>query len=270
MVSQTRIRTLLCALLLAAFICLVQPTVASPKIDFYYFNPDSVQSNFSALKKGVDTFLHQTDFTASFQAFSQKVDFDRMVKLKQPALVFVPVWYYQHYGESLGLRPLLTPSSVGKTSYTKILLVRKNTPYSLAELKDKMVAMTTMGPETERRFAAMFHDDGGVVDLSRSNIIITPKDADALYALALGQVDAALVGRDTLQTVGDANQRVIEMVQEVALSGPLPMPLLCVTEGRLKEQDEGKLREVFQQSGKQSVLPVFMQMLRIDDWQNIN
>lgn len=270
MVNKIKLKTHISALFLAVLMSLlVRPTEAFSEVDFYYYNPDSVQSNLSALKKGMDMFLQELNFTSSFQAFSQKIDFDRMIADKQPALVFVPVWYYQEYGTSLRLQAFLTPSSAGKTSYYKVLLVRKNAALALADLAGKTVAMTTMGTDTERKFSSMFQQRYEV-DLSKSNIIITPKDADALYALALGQVDAALVSSDTLLAVGDANRRIVEMVKELAFSEPLPMPVLCVTKGKLEELVVHRLEQVFKEGGKRSSRPVFMQMLRIDDWQTIN
>ncbi len=256
-------------LILIGLFSLVSPTVASPKIDFYFFNPDSVQTNFSALKKSIDSFFQPTDFNTTFQAFSQKVDFDRMVKKTQPPLVYVPDWYYQHYGEQFGLEPFLKPANDGKTSYTKTLLIGKNSSYTLNGSSTKTVAMTTMGPDTESKFLQIFQNEYGV-DLSKSNIIITPKDVDAFYALALGQVDAALVGRDTLDAVRDANQRIAAMVKEVAHSEPLPMPLLCVTKGKLEGGVFQRLKQIFQESSKQPTVPLFMQMLKVDDWQTIN
>ncbi len=248
---------------------LATPPVASPKIDFYFFNPDSSQPNFSALKKSIEGFFQQTDCNTTFQAFSQKVDFDRMVKKTQPPLVYVPDWYYQHYGKQFGLEPFLKPVHDGKTSYTKTLLVRKNSSYTLNGSSTKTVAMTTMGPDTEKKFLHIFQNEYGV-DLSKSNIIITPKDVDAFYALALGQVDAALVGMDTLNAVRDANQRIAAMVKEVAHSEPLPMPLLCVTKGKLERGVFHRLKQIFQESSNQPTSPLFMQMLRIDDWETIN
>lgn len=257
------------ALIFAAFIGVAQLTVAILNIDFFYFNPDSVQSNFSALKRGIDQFFNKNSVSPSFQAFSQKVDFDRRVKDTKPALVLVPVWYYQHYGAELGLEPILYSLNNGHSSYSKVLVIRKGDSLKLADLAQKTVAMTTMGPDTEKVFSSMYHNRYGV-DLSSSNIIITPKDADALYALALGQVDASLVSKDTLEVIGETNHRVVDMIQELAVSEPIPTPMLCATGGKLTEQDINIIKEMFMNGGTQSPLPAFMKMLRFDGWKSIH
>ena len=240
---------------------------ASSHFDFYYFNPDSIQSNFSLLSREVDAFFDQAGLAGRFQAFSQKADFDRMVKEKSPLLVFVPAWYYEQYGNSLGLTPLLVPLHNSEPTYTKVLLVRRSESFSITQLSGRTVAMTTMGPDTEKLLTSSFFKDHGL-DFSASNIIHTPKDADALYALALGQVDAALVGEATLATVGKANHRIAEVVKELISSSPMPMPMLCVINSNLDDAKIDRLKQLFLDGGEQLSQPAFMEMLQINGWQN--
>ena len=253
--------------LITSIFSLILTVYAAGKFEFYYFNPDSVQSNFSLLTKGFGDFLKKAELKVSFQAFTQKVDFDRRIKDQKPALVLVPFWYYEKYGETLGLTPLLTSLESGKPNYTKILLVRKTEPFTVEELKGRTVAMTTMGPDTEELLAKNFFGVQGL-DFSTMNIIITPKDADALYSLALGQVDAALVGQATLSIVGSANRRVLEGIQEVMVSSPVPMPMLCVMPGTMDESEITRLKQVFMEGGRQAIMPNYMKMLNINGWQN--
>ncbi len=241
---------------------------ASSPFDFFYFNPDSIQSNFSLLSREVDAFFDQAGLSARFQAFSQKTDFDRMVKEKQPLLVFVPAWYYQQYGDSLGLTPLLVSLHNSEPTYTKVLLVRRSKSFSILQLDGRTMAMTTMGPETEELLTSSFFKGHGL-DFSACNIIHTPKDADALYALALGQVDAALVGQATLAAVGQANHRISGVVKELISSSPMPMPLLCVINRNLDDSKIERLKRLFLARGERISPPAFMQMLQINGWQNV-
>ncbi len=247
---------------------LIFSVYAAAKYEFYYFNPDSVQSNFSLLTKGFGEFLNKVGLETTFQAFAQKSDFDRRLKEEQPDLVLVPSWYYQRYGESLGLRPLLSSLENGKTTYTKVLLVRKTQPETKNQLKGKTVAMTTMGPDTEDLLSNNYFKEQGV-DFSVMNIIITPKDADALYALALGQVDAALVGQSTLSMVGSVNQRVLSVTQEVASSSPVPTPVLCAMSGSIDSVEMERLQKIFMDKGAKGNLPEYMKMLQINGWQKV-
>lgn len=254
--------------ILGSLFSLILTVYGAAKFNFYYFNPDSVQSNFSQLTKGFSHFFNQHGVDASFQAFTQKGDFDRKVREERPALVLVPSWYFQQYGKALGLQPLLTSLENGRPNYTKVLLVRKSEPFTVQQLKGRTVAMTTMGPDTEGVLSNTFFRDQGV-DFTAMNIIETPKDADALYALALGQVDAALVGRSTLETVGSANQNITAGIKEIAASAPVPMPLLCTLPGTMDAVRIAQLKQKFQDGGKDGSLPGYMKMLNINGWQNI-
>lgn len=255
-------------IILSCFFSLIFTVYAEAKFNFYYFNPDSVQSNFSLLTKGFSSFFQAEGMNASFQAFTQMGDFDRKVKEERPALVLVPSWYFQQHGDALGLEPLLMPLENGKPNYTKILLVRKADPFTVQELKGRTVAMTTMGPDTEEQLTnTLFKEQG--LDFAAMNIIITPKDADALYALALGQVDAALVGQSTLNAVGSANKNIMGVIQELAASAPVPMPLLCTVTGTMPEIEIARLKKKFQEGGAGDLLPGYMQMLNINGWKNV-
>jgi ABC transporter, phosphonate, periplasmic substrate-binding protein len=239
---------------------------SDPKVDFYYFFPDSVQSNFSLLTREIYSFFDQKHVGSHFQAFTHEVDFDRLVRERKPGIVLVPEWYYDRYGKSLELKPLLTSLQQGQTTYTKVLLIHKKASLSSLWLNGKTVAVTNMGPDTGNQLDHYFKKEK--LDFSKSNVIITPKDADAYYALVLGQVDAAVVGIKTIQEVSRTNPIFKEVTQEVAASDPIPMPLLCVTDGIIDGQRVAQLKQLFLQSGKQSPLPSFMQMLHISGWEN--
>lgn len=241
---------------------------AAGKLEFYYFNPDSVQSNFSLLSRGFGNFLKQAGLDASFQAFAQKSDFDQRIKDKRPDLVLVPAWYFQQYGQTLGLTPLLASLENGKPNYTKILMVRKAEPFTVDQLKGRTVAMTTMGPNTEELLNENYFKDQGV-DFSAMNIIVTPKDADALYALALGQVDAALVGEATLTMVGSANKRLLEATKELVASAPVPTPLLCALPGSADKVEVTRMKEILLEENGKGPLPKHTDMLHINGWQKI-
>lgn len=261
-----RILFLLCTNLLVLLSLLV--VYAASKLEFYYFNPDSVQSNFSLLSRGFGNFLKQAGLDASFQAFAQKSDFDQRIKDKRPDLVLVPAWYFQQYGQSLGLTPLLASLENGKPNYTKILMVRKADPFTVDELNGRTVAMTTMGPHTEELLSEKYFKDQGV-DFSAMNIIITPKDADALYALALGQVDAALVGQETLNMVGSVNQRLLEATKELAASSPVPTPLLCALPGSADKVEVNKMKEMLLEGSGKGAPSKHTDMLHINGWQKV-
>ncbi len=110
------------------------------------------------------------------------------------------------------------------------MLLKHSGDVNNTTLSGKTLAVTSMGPDTEKQLA-LFFNNGRSFDFAASHIIITPKDADALYALALGQVDMAVVGKNTMDVVRAVNRRIVDVVAEVAPSHPVPMPILCVLDG---------------------------------------
>lgn len=237
-------------------------------IDFFYFFPDSTQSNFSFLKQNVDEFFNEAKFDIQFQAFTHEVDFDRLVRERKPGMVMVPAWYYEHHGKALALKPLVTSLRQEHAVYHKALLSRKNDPASGVQIDGKTIAVTNMGPDTGQQLNHYFSEHK--IDFTWSNIVVTPKDADAFYALVLGQVDAAVVGVQTIQVVGHTNPRLEKMVHKIALSEPIPMPILCITGGVLDAKQVNEIKLLLLRSGKQSPLPPFMQMLHISGWKDGN
>ena len=240
--------------------------MATEEVAFFYFNPDSVQSNFSLLTKEIDHFLTKQGYHVRFQAFSQQSDFDLLLASRRPSFALVPAWYYEQYGKTMGLTPLLTPLNQNKPSYTKVLLKRSGVSNN-SGLSGKTVAVTSMGMGTDKQLA-LFFNNGQTYDFAHSHLIITPKDADALYALALGQVDMAVVGKNTMDVVRTVNRRIVEVVTEVAPSKPVPMPLLCILNGEMSESEITRIRQVFLSTADRQPLPEFMQMLQFNGWQN--
>ncbi len=236
------------------------------KINFYYFFPDSVQSNFSMLTRGFYSFFDQEKVGSHFQAFTHEVDFQRLVVERKPDLVMVPAWYYDRYGKKLGLKPLLSSLREGQQNYTKVLLIRKRDSAADLALEGKTVAVTNMGPNTAEQLDHYFKN--GKLHFAKSNVIITPRDADAYFALALGQVDAAVVSKQTIQEVSRTNPIFQKTTQEVVASEPIPMPMICFTAGGMSKERIAELKELFLKGGQQKNLPEFMQMLHISGWEN--
>jgi ABC-type amino acid transport substrate-binding protein len=261
--------SLILPLLLCFFLYLSplpRSAMATEQIDFFYFNPDSVQSNFSLLTKEIDHFFTSKGYQTHFQAFSQQSDFDLLLATRRPALVLVPAWYFEQFGNEVGLTPLLTPLNGDKASYTKVLLERSKS-INDGGLTGKTVAVTSMGINTDQQLT-LFFNNGRTFDFANSHLIITPKDADALYALALGQVDLAVVGRNTMEAVGAVNKNILEAVEEVAPSKPVPMPLLCTLNGTMNREEITSLKQIFLSTADRQPLPEFMAMLQFNGWQN--
>lgn len=236
---------------------------------FYYFNPDSSQSNLSRLKRDMDDFFSKAGFQINFQPFTHLIDLENQVKKKPPAFLFVPKWYLNKYGTRLQLRHMLTASRKGKTSYNKILVGNKQTDLMLKNTPYLTVAMTSMGPNGDTiLYNTISTSNKNVAD--KINPIIVTKDSDALFALALGQVDMAFVVKENLNLIANINPNILQSVRPLLESEPIPMPVLCFMEGVASDSDVKKLKTLFLKGKNRKKFFDIMEMLQINDWQAVN
>ncbi|MCI5138131.1 MAG: hypothetical protein D3922_06875, partial [Candidatus Electrothrix sp. AR1] len=169
---------------------------------FYYYNPDSSQSNLTRLKKEMGRFLVKKNLILNFQPFAKYHDFHREMQEGLPAFVFLPDWYYQQNKKSSKLKPLLQPVRKGLSTYRKVLLTSQDSTLTIQGLHNTILAMTTMGSEAPELLNRLMFNQFKI-ESNSLNIIATPKDSDALFALTVGQVNAALVSKNNLQTKPD-------------------------------------------------------------------
>ena len=236
--------------------------------EFYYFSPDSPQSNLGQLKSEFETYFSNNNFSYNFQPFTHFVDFHRLSTERRPSFILVPAWYVRKYGKELGLHPILVEVRNGSTSYKKILLVSKTSPAELHDNDIVPLAMTSMGPNDQTpaiKELAASH----LINVQQLNIINVPKDLDAILALVLGQVKMALVAQDNLQIISSVNPRITQAIQKLDKSITVSMPVLCYLEGRVGSDDVEKLVNTFKRMTTEKPRNKIMEMLQIDDWQTV-
>lgn len=250
---------------LLSLLLLVLNGEACLAVTFYYFNPDSPQSNLSRLKGEMDKVLRHSDLDITFQPFARLHDFDRMVKQTSPAILFLPAWYLANEGDQLDLQPILRPLRHGQSEYNKVLLVANTSTWQASDLKDKTIAMTSMGQGGAELLNSLIFTRQGL-DSRKLSIVTTAKDIDALFALALRQVDAALVSESNLAHIKKVNPRIASHVKVLAQTNPIAMPLLCVSKD-INPADIRKLKDLFINQRAQAAK--LLEMLQIDDWQDV-
>lgn len=235
-------------------------------LELFYFNPDSPQNNLSRLKRNMDDFLSDNDLPITFQPFTHLVDLEKQLKKNPPAFLFVPQWYFEKYGAGLNLQPLLIPVRKGTAYYRKILLGMKNTSFNRDQISRATMAMTSMGPDGQTTLNSILFSPHGMA-ARNINEIIVPKDADALFALALGQVDMALVVKENMDQIAKINPNILQSVRPLLESKPIPMPLLCYIEGVASPSAVQELKKLLLEEVAQESYATVMEMLQINGWQ---
>ena len=233
--------------------------------DFYYYNPDSLQSNLARLTAMMDGLLAESNLPIKFQAFSHFLDFEETIKQHQPVFLIAPEWYVRRYGQQLKIVPLLVPVRENSSHYTKLLLLRRDASINFANLKAHSLAMTTMGHDNENQLNNILFRQQGY-DANHLNIVTVPKDSDALFALTLGQVDMALVTGQNVDFLKRMNSTIFKQLKIVAQSHPLPLPNLCYIKGKAQADDIQQLKILFLENNKRKKLLQTLELLQIDEW----
>jgi len=259
-------RHIIALFLLFALLCLPHLTGSAASAYFFYFNPDSAHSNLSGLKQTMDTFLAAEGLSFSFQPFTRLRDFDRQMKEAHPSLIFLPEWYLKQDGNDKRFKPFMIPVHAGTTTYRKVLLVGCDSVLTVKQLAGPTIAMTPVGPAGLTMLNEVIFKENGL-DGSSLNFVTTAKDSDALFALALGQVQAALISQDNLERIGTINPQILKTVKILAVSKPIPLPVLCYAEGAMTAYQLEKLRKSLLAGKQDKNTAQFMELLDIDAWQ---
>lgn len=260
-------RTALVLLLASLFLfCAPQLTGSAASAHFFYFNPDSVHSNLASLKQMMDTFLTAEGLTFSFQPFTRFRDFDRQVKETRPAFLFLPEWYLKQDGNDKRFTPFMIPIHGNSTTYRKVLLVTADSALTTSTIANATLAMTPVGSAGMTMLNEVIFKENGI-NPERLNVITTAKDSDALFALTLGQVKAALISEENLRAIGAINPQILKTVKTIAVSQPIPLPVLCYAEGVVTNTDVDKFKKSLLAGKQNKDTAQLMELLDIDAWQ---
>lgn len=211
----------------------------------------------------MDNFFSQADFPIIFQPFAHLGDFELTLKKNSPSFLLVPEWFLQVHGDTLRIRPLLVPVRKGKTTYCKVLLTSKRSDITLKNLKNRSLAMTSMGSQGEDILnKILFHKHH--INAKDINIVYVPKDSDALFALALGQVEMALVVQENIEKIAEINSKITQSSRPLIVSSEISMPVLCYLDGAVTDAEIREFKKIFMDDSDQRKI---MEMLKIDDWQ---
>lgn len=157
------------------------------------------------------------------------------------------------------------PVRQGVSTYRKVLLVAADSELTADKLGGTTIAMTPVGQAglaalDEAIFRRLGHRGRDL------RFITTAKDSDALFALSLRQVKAALVSQDNLEHIGSINPRILKTVKIIAVSDPLPLPVLCYAIGAVPSTEVERMRRAMLAGKDGGRSAQIMKMLQIDAW----
>ena len=183
-----------------------QPAAA---LTVFFYSPETNVNNFSALKGEFDTFLAPLG-GHKFQPFSDRNTFEKELATRTRRLFLLSSWHYRQLAGTAELAPLLVGHARGKAVQKHQLF--SQTP-NIADLRSQKIA--TAGT---RDFALTLLNEmlpGQQEMIATLNLLVVPKDIDALMAVGFGAARAAIATEGGAEKLAKLNPKQREGLKQL-------------------------------------------------------
>jgi hypothetical protein len=237
---------------------------AGYKYTIYFYNPETNINNFASLKKEFDTYL-ATFGDYQLQPFSERETFEKVIVGKKDGVFLVSSWHYKKLRENISVEPVLVAVFKNKTTYKRILSVKKNLT-TISSLRGINVASASSEDYTKNILRSMLgKDNEGIVDSMK--ILTVPKDIDALLSVGFGVAGAALTTENSLTKLAMINQKQYEMLKQMAVSEEILLPILAIH--KPVDNDNMKLIKIMKEMDALPGGKNKLNMLGLDRWKEL-
>jgi hypothetical protein len=231
----------------------------------YFYNPEINLDRDLVLKSRFDAFLVEFG-SYQFQPVSNKSTFEQLVLAERNAVFMMSSWHYQALSASADIAVKLVGMRNGSTIYRKILVSSLDRE-ALVTQKGLTIASSGTHDYTLSIIRQIFARQPEAF-FDRLNILVVPKDMDALMSVGFGMADAALGTQSSLDKLSILYKQQTGNLKPVGESGELTRLVTVVP--READQRSNELVEIIAQmkltpEGKQQLL-----MLGLDDWQRVD
>ena len=255
-----RLRCYLLALAIS-FCAFAKPCSAAERRILLY-DPDNSYGDILDVSAAFKHFLDGTAGGWTFQTVTDRSDFETLAAQPESHFAIVSSGYL-HAGPKIKLTPLLVPAAHGDPYYHKLLLGRENTTQET--LSGHSIAATAVFESNSAQSRAI------VAELSKQGIanpvlVGVPKDVDALMALHLKQVDAALVTLGSIDVLRRVNPQAVAAFHVIFETKKISRAPLCTIGTNAPSDEQALLRQEFAKMGKTAPGRVLMQRMEFDAW----
>ncbi len=227
-----------------------------------YYNPDINYPATDIISAAADYSKEiQTDF--EIQPVSK---FDILKKnfiSKDFLHIIIPPYFASSICADSTLICMFTPiDKNGRNTYTKHILVRKKEISSMSDLKNKIIASSSYGSASIEVVNKYIFSETNF-KAEDIDFVWVKKDLDAIFSLIFGQVDAAIVSKNTIQLMNKERPEQMFELQELYESKPMPLPcVFSVDSLSFKFLESAFLKMNIYESGKK-----FISLLGVSQWQ---
>lgn len=191
----------------------------------YFYNSETNINNYVSLKIAFDTYLSKFG-GFRFQPFSNKDVFEKTLMETQDGGFLLSSWHYHILQKKVSITPVLVGISHGKSTQRKVLSAKKQiNKFEL--LKGGRIASAATEAYTRTILSQILGDDSAGI-LAQIELILVPKDIDALMAVGFGMADAALTTEDSLENLAKINQKQYSLLTRLGVSEKQFLTLVVV------------------------------------------
>ena len=255
-----------CIIILFVFM-LVQ---AQDKTRIVLYNPDLTFGNIETFTASISSYLDASSNSnqdpLSLDFFRHNDDLENYIREQNPGFGILNSWYYINNKGRFNAKPMLIASKDDKTYYHKIIVVHKDSDIKqLDDLKGKTLALASSGKQDYPYLDKVIFK--GQLN-SKASLMIMPvsKDMDALLALVMKQVDAALVTPGSYELLKEASPAYVEGIESFYTSPPIPMPILCTIKPNIQQETINHVQDVFLEMDIDPMGQETLRLLQIDEW----
>lgn len=197
--------------------------------DIFVYNPESPTSGIFFVKQELKRYLAIHGLHSRIHFFAHPEDFDAAVFRLKPDAAIVASYYYQEKKDEYGWKEILQGHFQGKRFFHKVLVAERSI-VNMKELSGKSVAAVTTGNDILKNGGELSEKWGkpGVYFPVAIRLVSVSKDIDAIMALGFGQVDAAVVTRDSMEKLRKINPEVVRNLYILKELSPVHYPKFVV------------------------------------------
>lgn len=206
-----------------------------------YYDPDANHHSIPEITNSFNRYLRSKGVPVVLQAVLRQAALEDLIEESQTAFVMVPSSYLTD-DRLEDLTPLLVPTADGSSSYRKTLV--DNGDGEAGALDGAVIAATIPGEDSSAGVSATLElIQGEGVSTNDASILPVSKDIDALLALSFGQVQAALVTRESIEVMESLNPTAAAQLRVVFRTSSILRPPLCRIDGHGTDAVQAQLLE---------------------------
>jgi len=257
---------LLSFILLIAFVLLI----AQEKTKIVLYNPDLVFGNIETFTASISTYLEATNKTnqtqLSLEYFRKTDDLEKYTNEQSPSFAIFNSWYYINNKKDFNAIPLLIASKNNSPYYQKIIVVHKDS--NIKQLKDLTGKTLALASSSEQDYPYLDKVIFKGQINSEKSLMIMPvsKDIDALLALVMRQVDAALVTPESYELLRKTSPAYVENIESFYTSPNIPLPVLCTLKSNVSQDVIKETKNAFLTMKDASLGQKTLKFMQIDEW----